>query len=77
MDLRAGVFVVGGGVEFVGELIDVDAVGRLLGEAGGDVLVVLGVALLDVGAGEDDLGAMARRCWILPSLILSGTTTSM
>src|SRR5690606_26377718 len=56
-DLRGGVVVVRLGVVLVAELVDIGAVGRLTRDALGDILVVVGVPLLDIGAGEDDLGA--------------------
>ncbi len=59
-DLRAGGPIVSLRVGRVGELVDVEGAG-LGGDALGHVLVVLGMALADVGAGEDHLRAQGLQ----------------
>ena len=49
--------LVRGRVRRVGELVDVEGAGNLGGEARGDVLVVVGMPLPDIGAGDARLDA--------------------
>jgi hypothetical protein len=56
-DLRAGAGLVGQGVGGVVELVGEVGVGQIFRQTRGDVLVVLGMALADVGAGNVHFGA--------------------
>ena len=56
-DLGRGRRLVRGRVRRVGELVGIEGAGRPLGDRQRQVLVVVGVALADVGAGDDHLGA--------------------
>ena len=56
-DFRAGAALVGPGIGRVVELVDVEGARRLFGDAARQVLVIVGVALADIGAGQAHLGA--------------------
>ena len=56
-DLGRGRRLVGGGVCRIGELVGVEGARRPFGNRQREVLVVIRVALADVGAGDDHLGA--------------------
>src|SRR5690606_27041996 len=57
VDLLAGEFLVGLDVPLAVVLVEVERAGGLVGDAFGDVDVVVGRVAGDVGGGDDDLGA--------------------
>ena len=56
-DFRAGAALMRPGIGWVVELIDVEGIRHLFGDAARQILVVLGVALAHIGAGQTDFGA--------------------
>jgi hypothetical protein len=71
-DLGAGGAFVGLDVEGVVVLVDVEAVGRLAGDALGGLDVVLRAVAGHVGGGDDDLAPKALSMLTFSMLILSG-----
>ena len=56
-DLRPGGCLVGARVGRIGELVDEERAGGALRDRLGEVLIIVGVALADVGTRDDDFGA--------------------